>query len=85
MSLIDVQGHDFLKELIKGLIGMCDDKRSLLWEVVVEEINNLNGYIRFTRSRWAHNHGQPGIHPDLMASTCVGVNATRFLLGRLEG
>ena len=56
VSLVDVECHDFLKELIEGLIGVGDDEGSLLWVVVIEVGDDLHGNVRLSSARGTHNH-----------------------------
>ena len=51
MSLVDIKSHDLLKELVQGLVTVCDNEGPLVREVVVDVADDLNCYISFT-STW---------------------------------
>jgi hypothetical protein len=59
MSLVYVKSNDLLEELIEGLIRVCNEKRSLLREVVIDVIDDLSCNISFTGTRWSNNDGEP--------------------------
>lgn len=47
---------------ILDLIGVCDNKRALVREVVIDVWDDLYGHVRFTRSRGSNYHSQTWLH-----------------------
>lgn len=48
MPLVDVDGHDLLKQLVQRLIGVCHQQSALLRIVVVEVRNYLHCHVSFS-------------------------------------
>jgi hypothetical protein len=62
MSFVNVQSHDFLKQLVQRLIGVGDNQSTLRREVVVDVGYDLHGHISFTRTGRTNNQGQAWLH-----------------------
>ena len=62
MVLFHVQRHDLLEKLIQGHVGVGDDERPLLREVVVQVGNDLHSHISFAGSRRPDNQRQSWLH-----------------------
>mmetsp|Transcript_72115 Transcript_72115/g.168979 ORF Transcript_72115/g.168979 Transcript_72115/m.168979 type:complete len:488 (-) Transcript_72115:1383-2846(-) len=68
VALRDVKCHDFLEQIIQGLVGMCHEHDLLVWEVVEKQIHNLHGGVSLASPRRSHDHGQARVHarPDCL-------------------
>ena len=48
MPLVNVQVDDFLEVLVKSLVTVCDYQSPLVREIVVNIVDHLHCYVRFS-------------------------------------
>ncbi|MPC28497.1 hypothetical protein E2C01_021703 [Portunus trituberculatus] len=58
MPLINIKSNNFFKELIQSLIGVCNNKSTFSWVIVVYVRYNLNSNICFACPWRPNNHVQ---------------------------
>mmetsp|Transcript_120869 Transcript_120869/g.386008 ORF Transcript_120869/g.386008 Transcript_120869/m.386008 type:complete len:287 (+) Transcript_120869:1633-2493(+) len=62
VPLRDVKSDDLLEEVVQSLIGVSDQNDLLIWEVVEQEVDHLDGRICLTRARRSDDHGETRVH-----------------------
>nr|CAD7406124.1 unnamed protein product [Timema cristinae] len=62
MSLINVQSHDLLKQLVERLVGVSDNESPLSGEVVVQVGDYLDRYVCLTCTWGTHHERQSRLH-----------------------
>lgn len=63
VSLVDIKGDNLGKQLVQRLIAVCNEQRLLLWEIVIDVVDNLCRHVRLACPRRTNNDRQSGLRP----------------------